>query len=279
MSISLPSIHNNPSALYTRDIAQICTPLFRNTKINHFAYYRLFKDKSYYALCTDFAWTEHFYHKQYRTVGYNGKPFQSGIYLMRDLAKAGIIGECIEDMEQGFNLHNMILLLDNYPDFIDLYAVGTPRLIGENYINFYLNNMDIIKNFFAYFKEKTSEIVPKVSSSRILVPEQFHKKFNILEMKSKENYSDIRRNILHDIGYKNVNTNFISKMDNNVTLTPQEFNCIHFAIRGMTAKMIAKKMNISPRTVEFHLKNLKNKFNVQSKFELMSKLIDYLQAT
>lgn len=54
-------------------------------------------------------------------------------------------------------------------------------------------------------------------------------------------------------------------------LTTKELICWFFTIRGKTVKQIAHAMKISPKTVEFHLINIKNKLNLKYKKDL----IDY----
>lgn len=54
-------------------------------------------------------------------------------------------------------------------------------------------------------------------------------------------------------------------------LTSKELICWFFILRGKTSKQIAQAMKISPKTVEFHLVNIKNKLNIKYKKDI----IDY----
>lgn len=58
-----------------------------------------------------------------------------------------------------------------------------------------------------------------------------------------------------------------------VSLTPREQECLEYSTKGYTAKQIAKKLQISPRTVEEYLNQLKIKFNVSNKQELIQKIL------
>jgi DNA-binding CsgD family transcriptional regulator len=58
-------------------------------------------------------------------------------------------------------------------------------------------------------------------------------------------------------------------------LSNQEIKCLRLLLRGMTMKMIARCLGISPRTVEHYLENIKIKLNVNSKPELIDKMMDY----
>ncbi|MFN7096694.1 MAG: helix-turn-helix transcriptional regulator [Gammaproteobacteria bacterium] len=62
--------------------------------------------------------------------------------------------------------------------------------------------------------------------------------------------------------------------DNLINLTRREAECLYYTLRGKTAKSIALILNISPKTVEFHIEQLKNKFEVMNKSQLMDKAIE-----
>ncbi len=57
-------------------------------------------------------------------------------------------------------------------------------------------------------------------------------------------------------------------------LAKREQECVYHLVRGLTAKQIAKELHLSPRTVEFYLERVKNKFNCQSKSELVFKIVN-----
>jgi DNA-binding CsgD family transcriptional regulator len=58
-----------------------------------------------------------------------------------------------------------------------------------------------------------------------------------------------------------------------VSLTPREQECLEHTVKGYTAKQIAKKLAISPRTVEEYINQIKLKLDVGSKQELIQKVL------
>lgn len=58
-----------------------------------------------------------------------------------------------------------------------------------------------------------------------------------------------------------------------VVLTPREQQCLEYTVKGFTAKEIAKELVISPRTVEEYLNQLKIKLKVQTKQQLIQKVL------
>jgi DNA-binding CsgD family transcriptional regulator len=59
----------------------------------------------------------------------------------------------------------------------------------------------------------------------------------------------------------------------NVLLTPREQECLEYTVKGYTAKQIAKKLSISPRTVEDYLNQTKSKLGVATKQEMIQKVL------
>ncbi len=66
----------------------------------------------------------------------------------------------------------------------------------------------------------------------------------------------------------------IDSGNDNCTFTQRETQCLFYTIRGASAKMVANKLNLSPKTVEFYIDNLKEKFGCYSKSDLIAKAID-----
>lgn len=61
---------------------------------------------------------------------------------------------------------------------------------------------------------------------------------------------------------------------NSLQLTSRETECLFLLVRGKTAKEIGKFLDISSRTVESHIENIKIKLNVSSRSQIISKAID-----
>ncbi|WP_419418551.1 helix-turn-helix transcriptional regulator [Legionella sp. D16C41] len=60
----------------------------------------------------------------------------------------------------------------------------------------------------------------------------------------------------------------------NVLLTPREQECLEYTVKGFTAKQIAKKLSISPRTIEDYINQVKLKLNTCSKREMIQKVLE-----
>lgn len=53
-------------------------------------------------------------------------------------------------------------------------------------------------------------------------------------------------------------------------LTLRQYDCLYYLIKGMSAKQIANTLGLSCRTVEDHISRLKEKFNCNTRFDLVS---------
>jgi DNA-binding CsgD family transcriptional regulator len=55
-----------------------------------------------------------------------------------------------------------------------------------------------------------------------------------------------------------------------IQLSPREISCIHYLLKGKTAKEIANHLNLSYRTIEYYLENIRNKTGCRNKYELIA---------
>lgn len=64
-----------------------------------------------------------------------------------------------------------------------------------------------------------------------------------------------------------------------ISLTARERQCLELLMRGFSAKQMANQLYISPRTVEYHLDNIKGKSYCRTQLELLSKIIQSYTTT
>lgn len=74
-------------------------------------------------------------------------------------------------------------------------------------------------------------------------------------------------------------SNFNQYLNNNIQssedlhITTREMQVLRHVVLGLSAKRIGRSMNISHRTVEKYIENLKNKFKCDSKSSLLYRCI------
>jgi len=62
--------------------------------------------------------------------------------------------------------------------------------------------------------------------------------------------------------------------NNDASLTSREHECLFYYLRGKPSKVIAQFLNISPRTVETYIDNIKIKYNCISRSQLIEKCVN-----
>ena len=135
---------------------------------------------------------------------------------------------------------------------------------SSSFEHVYLNYANLLKSFAKHFKEECSlvlkpNVAPYLSVNELIGPELFNSKSI---SKSKINI-DLLRRYLIEIGFGNE----VAKAD---SLSDRERECIKLLLHGKSTKETAALLNLSPRTIEHYLENIKNKFSCQYKHELFS---------
>jgi hypothetical protein len=162
-----------------KDIAEICKPLDK-LGITSFNYVRTYDDGSQINLANIPSWLEHFYNNEYYHIGaFERHPsnYQSGYALWPHLSGQKIFF----DARTYFNIDNGITIIERQSNYCDFYYFGTTS-DNHTIINFYLNNLDLLKRFILYFKDKADSIITKADKSRIILPDHFE---NIKPIKMK----------------------------------------------------------------------------------------------
>ncbi len=62
-------------------------------------------------------------------------------------------------------------------------------------------------------------------------------------------------------------------------LTPKEKVVLEKIINGGTNKTIACELNLSPETVKSHVKNILHKYNVNTRIQLLSKILQEINSS
>jgi DNA-binding CsgD family transcriptional regulator len=65
-------------------------------------------------------------------------------------------------------------------------------------------------------------------------------------------------------------TYFLGAKYQNIYLTQRETECVLYLLTGLTVKIVAEKLGLSTRTVEFYINNIKAKLKCRTKTQLLS---------
>lgn len=221
-------------------------PVLNKHGITVFNYYRTYFDGTVIRFSSDRAWTEHYFKKDYinqMTVPqtYLQKPLNYFIWLTDDSP------EMLLDAAINFDTSNGISIAQRQPDSIEYYCYATTRNNTAIINNFYINNLDLLLQYSAFFKERAEPLLKMAEQSKIITT-------NALNLSEESNS-------MHCLERKY-----------NSVLSNRQFHCASLLLKGLTQKEIALQLNISPRTVETHLNHLKIKLSCRNKSELITQL-------
>jgi DNA-binding CsgD family transcriptional regulator len=144
-----------------------------------------------------------------------------------------------------FNIDNVIeFVYNDGKGNVEAFGFGTE--IGKpNMVNYYFNNLEFLQQFINEYKNNAKDLIIKVSKEPIAVP-----------------------------GHNRILTNPIitsPKRD----LTRREIDILKGLYLGLTAKEIAISLNLSHRTVESYIENIKNKTGLSRKTALIKYAITH----
>jgi DNA-binding CsgD family transcriptional regulator len=140
------------------------------------------------------------------------------------------------------NIWNIFTQYERTQNSAEVWFFAADRA-SPDMANFYFNHQEVLKSFMQYFKERGAPIL--IPRSDILIATELN-----LHTQERDDKAQIKQ-FLDDIGMKYKSKNF--------SLSMREKECIQYLIMGKTAKEIARLLRISFRTVEFHIKNVKQK--------------------
>jgi DNA-binding CsgD family transcriptional regulator len=92
--------------------------------------------------------------------------------------------------------------------------------------------------------------------------------FGISIIAGKDTFSEP----LHQLSTLGLLNNAFSKVPSEIKLSKRQSECAKLLSQGMTAKEIAAAINLSPRTIEYYIDNIKLKLNCRNKTELAATL-------
>jgi len=238
------------------DIAEICKPLFEQCHLNYFDYAKVYFDDSVLSLLSDADWFHHYFTHKYPI---SSTVIEEGIHLWQNYLPE----QCVKDLATDFGYHNGITIFNKTENFIEFVDFAAPS-DHQGVIDYYFNHLDLLKDFVLYFKEKAGELINQANKQRFIIPNALRGDY--LANKSYKEFQDL-------IKTQKIHLNFRSR---NVILSKREYEVILQLAKGMTAKQAAGKLSISPRTVESHLENAKNKTSCNFKYELVEILRENL---
>lgn len=220
------------------DIKYFFEPFCLNTGITYFHHIRVFNDRTAFILNNNPQYMRHFLQHKF-AVSEPGTYTNPGIHLWAGLNSLRNFDNQALHMKKYFDIDHQISIVEPQADYIDIYTLGT-TIQRPEMVNFYINNLDILDNLFLEYQDKFAHELETLNAAQILLP--------LRPKNSNQTKSENPR------------------LDQ---ITARELECLGLISQGKTAKMSAQTLNISPRTVERHIDNIRTKLKLKNKSELI----------
>lgn len=230
------------------EINKLIKPLTDYFSLNTFNYHKTFFDNSQIILTNTPKWRQYYIEK---------KLYQKSIFELsaEKYSKDRIIWSSIDSHDiiikeaNKFNIYHGITIIEPVVDGCEFYFLGTSSN-DKTVINKYLSNFCLVEKFIQYFQKVSSPLLKKLYPNRLLFVDRAE---NTL---SYEIVNDINRLIFLTTIY-------------GYNFSKRELECIPLLLKSMSAKQIAEHLNLSYRTIETYINNLKTKTNTTNKNELI----------
>lgn len=235
-------------------VKEIVNPILNMIGITYFNYIKIYNDDcSREVLTNNPEWINHFYKNGlFASLGAIDieHHLPKGYFLWSELN--GDDPVYIQGREF-FNIDNGISFIIKRNDVTYLYIFASNR--DNNQINnFYASNIDLLIRFIHYFNDKGNGLIKDAEQHRIYLPKKQSinpDRLNniVLSQKNREEFLDKTK----------INRYFLLNESDNLYLTDKQAGLAVLIAKGYTSKQIAKKMNLSYRTIEGYALELKNR--------------------
>lgn len=258
------NIEKHVMVSHGKQFSEICNPIFRVTPINYVGLARLYPDGSRSYLISNPEWGKILLKNKYHLAGtedalIHGPEFSHQLWSLSSMftlnqQTQNLFQDCVAN-----NYGNGITLIERGIDFVEFihicantgYERSDPYLV--HHIDELWNYVLYIRETLAQNKELKSAYDKKYQYNLILPDRNVHLHANNnLKMRTKKYYLG---------GYFD-----------DVYFTSKEMDCLILLYQGKTIKEIAKSLNISPRTVESYIKDIKLKVKSTNKTSIILEL-------
>ncbi len=249
---------NHFSLTSTTDITDICKPLFENSPIAYFCWFRMFNNGYSQLLISNPDLPKfHLNIKNYLvTPKIDEKLIKKQFYYFSFPDLNDKFDEALYNYKILFNIHCPIYLFEKFDNYYDSFWFASQENNLAIY-NFYLNNMNMLEKFKSYFKDKAESLIQKTDNNRLIIPNTMQS--NLSRAKLISTPPD----------------RLINQHKPLLTLSKREMEVTQWLARGRTLKEIAKVLQLSPRTVEQYLNSVKRKTGLERKSQIIDLIMGF----
>lgn len=247
-------------------LQDVCAPLFKAFPIKTFSYTKINVQNNFLYCSTNREWLRFRYDNSIWGVGCN--KFRENI---ANIPKGGVQSfvwagtppetkyfSCLHD----YDIWNGGIIVERNAESIEVWGFTGGKNSFQS-VDFFLNNINLLSSYILYIKDKANKIINVCDSQKFINYTNCY----IPECQKPENNFELMMEKL------NIRRFFLDCEDSSNYLTKRQADCLHYYMQGYTIKEIGIILNISSRTVEFYIENIKLKLNCTSRQQLRKKIL------
>lgn len=228
-----------------------------------FVYGKYFQDGSCILLSNNEEWMQYHLAKEYPV------PAPIPVYLLKKqeafhiIPNTGSFQKAKYDLIQKYDTDQAIDLIKRGNNFYEVVCFSFPRGY-QDVMNTIVNNLNAFREFASIFKDQAAKLLKHAENKKIILPVPMVG-IDFMALSATDNQA---------LSY--TPKSHMEKMFNQ-NFSMRQIEVLLHTIRGKTASQIAFELNLSRRTVEHYLENIKSRIGVFSKSELINKSIPCLK--
>jgi DNA-binding CsgD family transcriptional regulator len=250
------------SIKYSHVIQAALKPLKAALGVNYFYYSRISNEGLYSAFSSNPEWNRYWQEQRLYLQSYH--------YLQPERYQTGTT-ICLPSLEEDFrsvhqiarekfNIHYVIEVVSKSHQGIESFGFSTSWL-DHTTISLFLTNLPCLKLFFRVFREKHGELFRQLKDCSFDLGLEIGPKFS--QVTHIAPTLMLGSDFLKDIG-----------VPIHAHLSEREREICSVITRGLSAREIGEDLELSKRTVESYIENIKTKLNCFTKAEMIQKCLD-----
>jgi DNA-binding CsgD family transcriptional regulator len=256
----------HPLLSISQQLAPLCEHL-KSLGIHQFSYIKKFADGKRLNLSNCPQWIDDYYNMDlYKSSLFEGLSLEPQSKF--DIWLGDYDLEIYRHGKMYYNTSHSITITEANNKFSEIFLFATTP-DNPHAINALANHIDLLYHFIAYLKDQGRKLFQEAEKHRLILTD-----CNPL--------TDLQQNIqpLNDLISKFYQSTRVYKYclelqnGQKVNITDREIDCLSHLLQNRNASQTAKLMNLSRRTVESYLDNIRLKLACDSKSELYQQIVN-----
>lgn len=242
------------------DITEISKPL-RKVGLSYFTFDRTYKDGHHLRLTNAGQWIESYYRTElYKAAIFEKDPktFSNGYVFWDWLSREPVYSAAAQH-----NIDHGMTIIEKHEHYSDFFHFGTTcdNFISQEKL---INHVECLYHFITFFKQHMHDTILEAEKTRIHLPGPDNPKIQFTDLKPIPE----RTNIVEFLKNTKVTRIYLGEEFDNAYLTRREMDVLRMMKQGKTVSTMSDELSLSDRTLESHIKHIKEKFKCNTLFEL-----------